>query len=459
MKREIHFGNYLAEIIFAHRWVLLFLLGCSALAFELLEHAHEDNFVDAHFIREIIFFAVLYPLAFGWLLDFMLNIQAERNQLQWQQELVQRLNRYLSQAKDSDNLYQIIASFPETVAPILGVCVFILLREDEARLNLAASRWAVSTRQLMVPAEITRDYCGFSAHAPGYGLHPLAAQKQMMSMALGGYCLPLFHGESLTGVLHLYGPQSMPLTAVEVDNLNAVAAMIAWALYSKSPQNAAAVQAATKLEERRHIARHLHDTLAQNLAYLQVKLDVLAETNLEASISTIQQELDRMGAIASQAYEQVRQIMHELQSPASNELAQELVEMARTAAAQAGFDLNVSADGRPMPVSSLVQRKILFIFREAMANVQRHARATAVALSLVWEVDTLMVRLEDNGIGFEAPQAADPDRFGLVIMSQRAKEIGAELYISTEPGKGTAVILQCPIEVLETNDRPAAGGG
>ncbi|HUM71203.1 MAG TPA: histidine kinase, partial [Chloroflexota bacterium] len=205
------------------------------------------------------------------------------------------------------------------------------------------------------------------------------------------------------------------------------------------------IQAAAASDERKRIARHLHDTLGQSLAYLQLKLTNLSTDDSLADITIFHQDLERMRDITNEAYEQVRQSVLIMQTDNNINLSEALVDQAKSTARQAELGLHYVLEGQPQELPPIIQRKILFIFREALHNVQRHAQATAVHLAIVWDADAVTVELCDNGVGFNSQNGAAHGHFGLLIMAQRAEEINARLMVTAVPGQGAKVSLHYPL--------------
>jgi signal transduction histidine kinase len=442
MKQFLRFKGSVAATMIEHPWLFLLLLGASALIFELLEQYNTGDPVDAHFVRELLFFGALYPLLTVWLMNKLLSVRAERNSIAWQQQRSRQLKQELLQAQDLEGLYQTIVSFPESIAPVMGVILFRPIPGSEV-LEIAADRWLVRVdRPPQLRPRITYDFCGLAAHMPDRGLHPFASPHFLADASLHGYCLPLFRGGQVLGLLHLYLPMMKNLTSDQIALLNQTATAMALALGLAAPQNVALLQAAAARHERERIARHLHDTVGQSLAYLQVKLTKFTADNGLADLSSLQQDLGRMRDISHEAYEQVRQTLLTMQADSEQNLTDALVAQARAMTKEGGLEVCFVTDGRPRPLPPLVHRKILFIFREALHNVLRHAQATAVNLSVTWDADALMVTLQDDGAGFYPEIASDNGHFGLLIMAQRAAEIKGDLAVTSAPGRGTYVRLR-----------------
>jgi signal transduction histidine kinase len=440
------FRDGAARDLLERRWLLLVLLGVSAIIFEILEHQHVENPVDAHFIREVVFFGIIYPLGVGLLLNTLLRVQEQRNYILRQREIEQKLSQNLMSAASWDQLCRKIVGFPATVTPAVGVSLFSVLQETAA-LNLEADWWI--TERLRRPAlqsPPALDTCGVAHHQQEKRLHRFLPSTSEPSSPLNGYCLPLFKDNRWLGLLYLYLPASERLSSDQISILNDIAPAIALALDNIRRQNRSDTQAEAIQIERERIARQLHDTLGQNLAYLRLKLDQISMENKWNEIASVQQDLERMRDIAHEAHEQMRQSLDSLKAEGGENLHDLLLARAQVVAQQSCFTVDAQVSGEPFLLPATAQRKILSIFQEALNNVARHAQASTVHLSIIWDASAphLMVSMEDDGVGFDLHQARGHNHFGLIIMQQRAEEIQSDLAITSEPGKGTRVELRCP---------------
>ena len=110
-------------------------------------------------------------------------------------------------------------------------------------------------------------------------------------------------------------------------------------------------------------------------------------------------------------------------------------------------------DCRPFDLSAAAELQILRIVQESLANIRKHARAHTVRVLLTRHgADAYVLLVEDDGVGFSAPRgsALPGEHIGLSIMEERARRIGAELRLESEPGEGTRV------ELVFTPDRRKA---
>jgi signal transduction histidine kinase len=229
---------------------------------------------------------------------------------------------------------------------------------------------------------------------------------------------------------------------------NRLSASISSTIESASPQDAESLRVAVARLERERLARLLHDTLGQSLSYLRSVLEQFNMDDIYSRITSIQHDLDRMRDISNDAYEQIRQTLRSLQPQYEGNLSDTLHTIASKTSERAGFELQYRVRGtnrQLLPAD--VQRKILLILREAISNIEQHAQAKVVNLSLLWEEPDLVITLEDDGIGFDPEGAVGFGHFGVQIMKQRIKEISGSIEISSVPGQGTKVVLHCPLTV------------
>jgi two-component system nitrate/nitrite sensor histidine kinase NarX len=126
-------------------------------------------------------------------------------------------------------------------------------------------------------------------------------------------------------------------------------------------------------------------------------------------------------------------------------VAAALFDQARTLGRRAGFTVDFGAEGQASPLVLNAQLAIIYIFREALINVEKHAQAHKVRIRVVWSGETLSVQLADDGRGFVPERVASDRHFGLKIMHERAEEINARLSLTSRPGAGTQVKLCVPL--------------
>jgi signal transduction histidine kinase len=193
------------------------------------------------------------------------------------------------------------------------------------------------------------------------------------------------------------------------------------------------VQAA--IEERRRLARELHDGLAQELAYLST------QSTLAARKGPSEERLRNLADSAERALQETRLAIVEL---SDDELSLDhlLRELAREAGARHGCTVEVEAV--PMEVPERVGRDLVRIAGEAMANAIRHGDADRILLRLQQMDGSIHLSVTDDGRGFDAELAHTG--FGLASMRARAERLGGECSIVSALDQGTSVIAEVPAD-------------
>ncbi|MCB0989127.1 MAG: GAF domain-containing sensor histidine kinase [Microthrixaceae bacterium] len=191
-------------------------------------------------------------------------------------------------------------------------------------------------------------------------------------------------------------------------------------------------------EERTRIARDLHDRIGQSLAYLAFELDRIVKTNSKGDDVT--KHLDRLRTDVRGVIGEVRDTLYDLRTEVTDEsdLSRTLEEFLDRVRTRSDLDirLDVQSSGR-LPL--LQERELWRMAQEAVINVERHARATKVAVTWRCDGSRAVLIVADDGVGFPAGRAGRLDSYGILGMRERAASIGASLEISSEVGIGTTV--------------------
>lgn len=260
------------------------------------------------------------------------------------------------------------------------------------------------------------------------------------------YKLPIIRSDQQVGGLVVEFPlNSQPAIA----NLRVVESMlpvIALALDSAILQNMAADQAAASDAERQRIVQDLHDSLAQNISYLRLKLDQLTGENAIHEISVVLQELERMRSTADEAYQQVRNTIDELAVINGQDLNTTIENQARTISSRAGFAIRTSIIGTARMLPAITRQHIVNIAREALHNIEKHAQASQVSLQFIWLETELILKITDNGIGFHPSVESTEGHYGMWIMQQRAQSMGGMIKITPADERGTEITLWVPYQ-------------
>jgi signal transduction histidine kinase len=202
-------------------------------------------------------------------------------------------------------------------------------------------------------------------------------------------------------------------------------------------------------EERRRIARDLHDSVSQALfstvLHARTAQKALAQEGGSNS-GRVGRSLDTIADLTRSVQSEMRALVSELhRDPVHDGLVAALARHAAGLGASEGLTVDVRGPGGRLPVSPRVETQLFAIGREALANVLRHAGATAAQVRVEARQGQVLVEIRDNGHGFD-PAGGYPGHFGLESMRSRAAEIGGRLTIASSPGSGTAVRVRVPAE-------------
>lgn len=198
--------------------------------------------------------------------------------------------------------------------------------------------------------------------------------------------------------------------------------------------------------ERRRIAMELHDELGQALTAIKINLQV-GERFRHQTSSELGTENIR---IVDEALLQMRRLAYGLRPSMLDDLglAPALRWMAEQTAQRSGLLIRFEPDAREERLAPETEIAVFRIAQEALTNIVRHAHAQNVQMTLQHEGDVLVLKVQDDGCGFDLAamraRAAAGGSMGVLGMEERAALIGAELLIESTPGLGSRLRLRCP---------------
>jgi len=199
-------------------------------------------------------------------------------------------------------------------------------------------------------------------------------------------------------------------------------------------------------EERKFIAREIHDELGQILSVLRMDIALLKDrTGMD---NAVMDDLERdMLGLVDQAIQAVRNISHSLRPV---QLGMGSIAALQWLCAELNKHSGISCALKTVDdIDALPEKIALVLFRivqESLTNVTRHAAATQVDITITTNNAAIEVEIRDNGKGFDVKNPGSIKSFGLLGMSERAISIGGELNITSSPGQGTVVTLHIPNE-------------
>jgi two-component system nitrate/nitrite sensor histidine kinase NarX len=244
----------------------------------------------------------------------------------------------------------------------------------------------------------------------------------------------------------LYFSSDIVLTSDQVTLLNEVAPDMAIGVEHALLQRSIVLHQREGEAMQERFARYLHDSLGHNIAYLRLKLEqLIGEEDLQAS-PVLRLDMSRMLEVAQESYDQVRNLLSDIRSKELPELSSAILQYATLIARRANFMVKFIDLGDPLPLTPYVHRQILYIAREAIRNIEKHAQAQQVTITISWTAERFTLEISDDGIGFERERLNNQDgHYGLKIMQECTEEIEGSLTLASTPYVGTRVTFWMPI--------------
>ena len=255
--------------------------------------------------------------------------------------------------------------------------------------------------------------------------------------------VPVRLQERMVGELNLFYRSAAQLSAEDRTLLETMASHLAAAI--EGLRASALQREAAVASERSFIARELHDSIAQSLAFLKIQLGLLRSELKRPDPQRIAATLGELDAGVQESLGDVRELLVHFRTRTNTE---DIVPALKTTLQkfehQTGLVTHLEVDGEGLPLAADVQVQVLHVVQEALSNVRKHARARAVWIE-VQQAPQWRVEVRDDGCGFDdAAGAPDETHVGLRIMRERAQRIGASVEVASVPGSGTCVVLQLP---------------
>ncbi|MDB6164019.1 MAG: histidine kinase, gyrase and HSP90-like ATPase family protein [Xanthomonadaceae bacterium] len=199
-------------------------------------------------------------------------------------------------------------------------------------------------------------------------------------------------------------------------------------------------------DERRRLARELHDGLGQNLTALKHRLGQIG-SQLTPQQTDVRDRLETAMALCATALEDTRSLSRLLRPPILDDLGLEpaLNWLARGLQDTIGVDVVVEIEALPL-LDGELQTLLFRVAQEALNNAGKHARAQSVLLRLVQREGVLQLQVIDDGRGFDAAVAATAGGSGLGGMRERLRLYGGTLEIRSSPGGGTRLRATIPLD-------------
>jgi signal transduction histidine kinase len=369
-------------------------------------------------------------------------------------DMVHEVSSASSQSHDIDNIMHTVLAKTLDLTGLKRGGVFLLQEEDQVLVRVA--EYGTPVDAFPIPQRIPVG-TGLAGHAAATGellivgdvvQDPRVIDSAYREQVQFHISVPLAHRGNVLGVMNLSDPEPHQLTDRHLEFLSAVGDQLGVAIEVARLYNQLKGMAA--LEERLRLGRELHDNLVQILGYLNLKSQLVQMAVRSDRLVEALDELSDMEEVSAQAYDDVRDSILGLRVtlspgkglvPALKEFVPEFSERSRI---EIVLDTD---DAAPLSFGQEAEVQVLRIIQEALTNVRRHARADRAWVRFRVNADHAVVVIKDQGCGFDPSQVGEDSKqhLGLQTMQERAESIGGRLWVDSQVGQGTEVVLHVPL--------------
>lgn len=202
----------------------------------------------------------------------------------------------------------------------------------------------------------------------------------------------------------------------------------------------------TLMNERQMLANEIHDSLAQTLAYMKMRLAFLGTALQTGDAPVAKKYLGDVDDAMESAYSRLRELLTQFRHRMDPRgLIPALKDVADDFSRQSGIRVEFASPAADVNLLPEQEVQVFHIVQEALANVSKHSRAQHVHISVAMAGDQYVVAVEDNGIGLSGTgQTGVSMHFGMNIMHERAERLGGSVDVASRAGAGTRVELRFP---------------
>ncbi len=210
-------------------------------------------------------------------------------------------------------------------------------------------------------------------------------------------------------------------------------------------ESADQIEDLTLANERQRMARELHDTLAQGLAGLILQLEAvdshLSQGHADKAQAIVQQAMTRARATLAESRRAIDGLRKELPGSLTEALQAEADHFQSASGVPCALEISI-----PAPVADEVQRLIIQVVSESLANIARHAHARQASVIIGENRNTVTAEIADDGVGFDSESGEGREgHYGLIGLRERVRQAGGTLEIRSAKGEGTRVRAGIPI--------------
>ena len=201
-------------------------------------------------------------------------------------------------------------------------------------------------------------------------------------------------------------------------------------------------------EERKNIAREIHDELGQQLT--AIKMDVAwIDKKTPEETTDIKRKLKNIIALLDGSNQSIRRILSELRPRILDDhgLLEAIEWLGRQFTEATGIPVKFTTPEKDIKVSEQIATCIFRVCQEAFTNITRYALAKNVSISIKIIEENIILIIEDDGIGFDTASVQNKKSFGILGMKERVLSLGGKFELVSSPGKGTKITVSLPYSI------------
>lgn len=202
-------------------------------------------------------------------------------------------------------------------------------------------------------------------------------------------------------------------------------------------------------EERRRLARDIHDGPAQLIANLVFRVE-LTQKLLDKDLNKAKSELEELKNLIRLSMQDVRKIIYDLRPMSLDDLGliPTLERYIDKYIGQTGIIIDFIVMGSKRRLPNTYEVTIFRLVQEALNNIYKHAKATGGKVRIEFKNERINIMISDDGIGFDSGEVEE-DKYGLISMKERCELLGGEIEIKSAPNKGTVIKIVLPLKETE----------
>ncbi|HMQ30438.1 MAG TPA: sensor histidine kinase [Chloroflexaceae bacterium] len=434
------------QLLLQWRWLVLVIAIPISLVIELIE----GESVGLHLLDEVLLDGLILPITTWLVLTFAAQKMAGQFKREADLERRQHFTQRLGEHREYYDLAYFLVRFPATILPVEHASLFVC-DLDQLRLRSVTEWSSAGASTAPRRGEAAPGLCAACQTSPvasgsslGLCAGCLAQESAPRKQHL---CLVLVHEQTQVGVLQLRWQPGAKPDGEALELLSSLGPEIAAALARtiEDTRETARVYREAQAHERRRITQELHDSLAQQVFYLNLSLDQLADDSSFVANEAVRRKLDSMRDVAADVYEQIRNNLSILRAWEQVNLTEAVSELARATARNADLSVEIDVQGEPAWLSPHTCEHLYSAVREALNNVVKHARAQHVHLAMGWSPELLTISLADDGVGFDPQSGPREGHYGLALMRETIDALDGSLTITSSPGQGTSLQIAIPL--------------